>query len=110
MTKEELAKAVCESKDLVEVSGELIALANERGGPDNITVIVARVTGEGLQPPGDDDSVGHEIFPLQDSDEPTEEVPLYRNEPPQAPQRSSMIAVGVTAAALVAAALLIAVL
>ena len=110
VTKEELAKAVCESKDLVEVSGELIALANERGGPDNITVIVARVTGEGLQTPGGDDSVGHEIFPLQDTDGVTEEVPVYRDEPPQAPQRSSMIAVGVTAAALVAAALLIAVL
>jgi len=110
VTKEELAKAVSENKGLVEVSSELIALANERGGPDNITVIVARVTGEGLQNPGVDESVGHEIFPLQDTDETTEEVPLYRDEPPQAPQRSSMIVVGVTAAALVAAALLIAVL
>jgi serine/threonine protein phosphatase PrpC len=29
---------------------KLIALANSRGGPDNITVLIARVSGEGLAP------------------------------------------------------------
>ena len=36
--------------DLERLGKSLIALANERGGPDNITVVLARFEGEGLQP------------------------------------------------------------
>lgn len=35
----------------------LVALANERGGPDNVTVVVARVDGPGLEDPRPDDRV-----------------------------------------------------
>ncbi|MET0624840.1 MAG: PP2C family serine/threonine-protein phosphatase [Pyrinomonadaceae bacterium] len=58
--------------DLARACGELIDEANERGGEDNITVVLARLTGEDLPepdtdritvelPPSDaDDTIGHE--------------------------------------------------
>src|SRR5207247_3110331 len=49
--KEEIAAAVGLGTDLAGAAERLIALANERGGPDNITVIIARFDGEGLRPP-----------------------------------------------------------
>ena len=42
----------------------LIDRANESGGPDNITVVVARFEGDGLDAPAETDDVGHRIFPL----------------------------------------------
>ena len=110
VSNEELARAVSDNDDLVKVSSDLITLANERGGPDNITVIVARFTGDGLQEPADDATVGHEIYPLPDADEATEQSPILLDDSPPAPSRSSLIAAGVTAAAIVVGALLIAVL
>jgi serine/threonine protein phosphatase PrpC len=110
VSKDEMARAVCESDDLVKVSSDLIALANERGGPDNITVIVARFTGDRLQQPTDDADVGHEIYPLPDADAATEQVPISRESSPPTPTRSSLIAAGVTAAVIVFGALLIAIL
>jgi protein phosphatase len=58
--------------DLARACGELIDEANERGGEDNITVVLARLTGEDLPepdtdritvepPPSEaDDTIGHE--------------------------------------------------
>ncbi|UCG85111.1 MAG: Stp1/IreP family PP2C-type Ser/Thr phosphatase [Gemmatimonadota bacterium] len=110
VSKEELARVVSENEDLVKASSELIALANERGGPDNITVIVAKFTGDALQEPTDDETVGYEIFALPDTDEATHEVPIVRDSSPPTPSRSSLIAAGATAAAVVIGALAIAVL
>ena len=45
----------------------LIDMANEAGGPDNITVIAARFEGEGLTAVASGDEVGHRTFPLADS-------------------------------------------
>ena len=42
----------------------LVALANERGGPDNVTVIVARLDGEGLETPRPDDRVERRGYEL----------------------------------------------
>jgi protein phosphatase len=104
---EEMAQAVSQKKDLVTISSELIHLANERGGPDNITVIVARFSGDGLADAGDGESVGYEAYPLLDNESTTEQVPVYKtDEPPPAP-RSAMIASGAAAALIVAAALLL---
>jgi protein phosphatase len=59
---EEIAHAVDEEPDLVAACDRLIGLANDRGGPDNITVIAARFDGMGLQWPKASDEVGHRVF------------------------------------------------
>jgi hypothetical protein len=48
----EIADVVKGEKDLVQVCKKLIDLANEAGGPDNITVVAARFEGEGLMETG----------------------------------------------------------
>jgi protein phosphatase len=47
---EEILTVVGSAGDCLAICDRLIALANSRGGPDNITVLVARVEGEGLEP------------------------------------------------------------
>lgn len=54
MINEEMATLVAESGDLQDACHKLIALANERGGEDNITVLLARITGEHLATPDDE--------------------------------------------------------
>jgi protein phosphatase len=102
--KEEIAAAVSEpSKDLAAACAELIALANERGGPDNITVVVARVSGDGLKVAQAGDQVGHQVYPLLDGESTTEPVPVYRGSPPPEP-KGAVQALLVTALAVLAAA------
>lgn len=85
--REEIAEKVSQkARSLVDICTELIDLANERGGPDNITVLIARVGGDGLKSPGNDDSVGHQVYPLLDPESTTEPVPVYRDSPPPEPQ------------------------
>jgi protein phosphatase len=47
---------------LKDICLELIALANERGGPDNITVVAARFTGNALHPFEGNEKVGYHSF------------------------------------------------
>ena len=61
-------KVVKSAADLDQVCERLITLANERGGPDNITVIAARFEGEGLPPARPSGDVGYHAIP-HDSDE-----------------------------------------
>jgi protein phosphatase len=85
--KEEIAGIVTPlDKDLVQASAELIDLANQRGGPDNITVVVARLSGDGLPEPKSGDRVGHQAFHLLDGESTTEPVPVYTGSPPPEPK------------------------
>ena len=98
--KDEIAHIVSQAdKNLMDLCSELIALANERGGPDNITVLMARVHGDSLRDPGDGEAVGHQVYPLLDTESTTEPVPVYKGSPPPEP-RGSPAALGATVAAV----------
>jgi len=62
MRSTDIAAVVNAEPDLISVCKKLIDIANENGGPDNITVIAARFEGDGLQPPADDERVGHRVY------------------------------------------------
>lgn len=68
VSKDEIAHIVAGEKDLQVACRRLIELANEAGGPDNITVIIARFEGDGLQveSAGEEDDVAHRVFTLTD--------------------------------------------
>jgi protein phosphatase len=110
VTREEIAERVGQKgRDLGDVCAELIDLANERGGPDNITVVIARFSGQGLAEPDRDDSVGHQVYPLLDPESTTEPVPVYKGGTPPVPEdKSRMIIAGTVAAAIAALALFVA--
>jgi protein phosphatase len=65
---EEIAAAVGRLGDPDAVCDELVALANERGGPDNITAVAALFAGTGLQEPRADDTVEHTVFEFTDAE------------------------------------------
>lgn len=54
---EEIREHVVQSSTLAESCASLVALANEHGGRDNITVVMARVDGSGLEDPRPDDRI-----------------------------------------------------
>jgi serine/threonine protein phosphatase PrpC len=62
----EMHDLVVESESLGIACERLVTLANERGGEDNITVVVARFEGEGLRASGQDDEphvlIEHEML------------------------------------------------
>ncbi len=78
---EEIADIAEAEDDLATVCSKLIDLANERGGPDNITVLVARVTGEALKDPEMESTAGHKVYQFEDEDD-TEELPVLEQEGP----------------------------
>ena len=87
--KEEIAKIVTTAPDLSAACDQLIALANERGGPDNITVVIARFDGDGLRFSGSglQEEVGHQVYPLIDTETSTEPVPVYTGSRPPVPNK-----------------------
>jgi serine/threonine protein phosphatase PrpC len=54
---EEMRAILERAPSLASACDELVALANERGGDDNVTVVLARLDGEGLQPPREGESM-----------------------------------------------------
>lgn len=57
-----IARIVTDTPDLMAACKALIDLANDNGGPDNITVICARFEGDGLSSVAQSDEVGHQAF------------------------------------------------
>jgi len=53
---DEITRTVTDAPTPAVACDELVALANERGGPDNVSVVVARIHGAGVAPtaPGDE--------------------------------------------------------
>lgn len=84
--REEFARMVADHPDLPELCNALIDLANERGGPDNITVVAARFDGEGLPEPAPAEDVGYQEYELPDAEpeEPSPAEPPPRAEPEEA--------------------------
>ena len=67
VSKDDIATVVNAEPDLMAACKALIDRANDAGGPDNITVIVARFDGEGLSTAAAEDHVGHAVYPLPDT-------------------------------------------
>ena len=81
--REEFAQMVTESPDLPSLCGALIDLANERGGPDNVTVVAARFDGQGLPAADAGDGAGYQVYhvPDQETTEPVAPLPAPAPEP-----------------------------
>jgi len=62
MRAADIARIVNEEADLVATCRKLIDLANENGGPDNITVITARFEGSGLLAPSEGEDPAHQVY------------------------------------------------
>jgi protein phosphatase len=106
--KEEIAQVVTSEPTLQATCERLIAMANERGGPDNITVIVVRVDGDGLRAADGADPIGHQVYPLIDTEASTDPVPVYKGSPPPVSTRQGRWRmIGLLAAVLAALALLL---
>jgi serine/threonine protein phosphatase PrpC len=65
--REEFAQLAREHHDLPALCAALIDLANARGGPDNITAVVAHFEGEGLAEADGIEGVGHRAYPISQS-------------------------------------------
>lgn len=87
--KDEIADLVAREPDLTKVGSALIDLANERGGPDNITVVAARFSGNGLRAAGGESEPGYNILRLPGgasvSDETNPAVPAAHRPAESAP-------------------------
>jgi protein phosphatase len=59
---DEIARIVTEERDLKVACKRLIDRANHNGGPDNITVVIARFDGDALSSAAAGDAVGHQVF------------------------------------------------
>ncbi len=65
--REEIGDLLLEHGDLPSACAALIDLANGRGGPDNITVVLARFEGDGLEEAHGAGDVGYQEYALPDS-------------------------------------------
>jgi len=63
---EEIARYASEIESVDVLCRRLVEKANERGGPDNITVIAARFDGEALSSSSEGDEHGYVNFPMGD--------------------------------------------
>ena len=71
---DEIARIVSEERDLKVACKRLIDRANHNGGPDNITVVIARFDGDALASAAASDAVGHQVYGTPG--DPTPTVPM----------------------------------
>jgi PPM family protein phosphatase len=112
--REEFAQMVARSPDLPTLCSALIDLANERGGPDNVTVVAVRFDGDGLPAADDADGAGYHSYHVpfgETTEEPTAvtEAPRIPDPPPahavaepMPPARWHTLLVGAALVALIA--------
>jgi len=62
----EIAELAGIVSDAAALCRELVDLANDRGGPDNVTVVVVQFDGEGLEEPTAEDIVKRNVLALED--------------------------------------------
>src|SRR5262245_35444092 len=86
--KEEIAREAG-TGDLHRATERLVSMANERGGPDNITFVMARLDGDGVRTVSGGDEVGHQVFPLIDTEASTDPVPVYRGSKAPVPSKQA---------------------
>lgn len=63
---EEIARLVGDGRAVETAGTALVELANRRGGPDNITVVLARFDGDTLSPPAPGEHVGRRPLAMED--------------------------------------------
>jgi protein phosphatase len=88
--RDEFAEQVAEHSELPALCSALIDLANERGGPDNITVVAAHFSGQGLPEAAEAEGVGYQVFDLPEGEveieaDEIDEIPAPSAAPPTAP-------------------------
>jgi serine/threonine protein phosphatase PrpC len=64
LSAEEMAAFALNGPTLEEACRQMVSAAKERGGEDNITVILAHLSGPGLQQPAEADAVASAIEPI----------------------------------------------
>ena len=77
---EQIGRAVAEEANPELAAERLVDLANASGGPDNITVVVVRFDGTGLESAAPVDEVGHRVFDSPDLVTPVSVSPVVRIE------------------------------
>jgi serine/threonine protein phosphatase PrpC len=60
--KQEMASEIQSSSDVKDACNRLVELANQRGGHDNITVILARFSGKEFPPPPADNEIYYQVI------------------------------------------------
>ncbi|MBM4188621.1 MAG: Stp1/IreP family PP2C-type Ser/Thr phosphatase [Gemmatimonadetes bacterium] len=82
LTRAEIGQIVGESPSVADACDRLISAANDRGGPDNITVVVVKFGGD--LPESTDEEPGYHAYPVGES---SGEAPAVDPEPsPLAPE------------------------
>jgi protein phosphatase len=112
--RDEIAEIVAAESDTEKLCVRLVELANERGGPDNITVVAVRFEGDGLPSASDVEPGYHEFLTTDErpSLQPTAAFPaavMPELEPPSrrgSPTTLTLIAIAIGMAVLAAALLL----
>jgi serine/threonine protein phosphatase PrpC len=73
--RDEFAAMVRRHDDLASLCAALVDLANERGGPDNITIVAAHFDGDGLPQAGEAEGVGYSVYHPADGEPDEDDIP-----------------------------------